>query len=798
MKKINFTIFLVLLVQMAFAPMCHSAGTHEIFKLKIQVTTIQEDTARIRILNNIAETYYYNEQLDSCMKYATQSWKLAYKLLQTENVKTNRSYHQRCKVLLAFSTRLTGLALESENTSAGLDSMKSALDIMAKTGDKNGIAAIHQSLGWLYEYQSQNDLAFEQYQTAKSIYEETGNKKKLGYLLSLIGISQRYKGNYGDAIESQIQALKIGTEVKDTLTMKEALLALAFTFARVEKWEEALDYQNQALDLLTLWNDSSGIARVYSDIGVTYMSVDSLEAAIGNHLAALAIRIKISENYSISSSYFYLGSIYLRQDRYLDALESFGEALNYSRKAGYSLYIIDSQLEIGYVYQKMGKDELAMKIFHEALALSQEYDIWVGGFMACEAIAGIYLNNGKSLLAINWLNKAVSMAPDNAYIQLNSVYKKLADAYILQGDYKKGHINFRLYSQAKDSLLSFENSEKTTILTNRLDYENKQALQNESHRKKLQLNQAEIKRQKIVRNVSLFGLFVVLVLAMIFFIRFVEKKKLNTQLNNTLSNLKSTQTQLVHAEKMASLGELTAGIAHEIQNPLNFVNNFSEVSVDLITELVEEVNNGDTEEVKTIAGDLVQNLEKISNHGKRASSIVNGMLEHSRKGTGQKEETDINNLADEYLRLSYHGLRAKNKSFNADFKLDLDDNLPKINVIPQDIGRVLLNLINNAFYAVSAEAVAKSDLNYKPLVVVSTNMLEDKVEIRVKDNGGGIPNHIIDKIFQPFFTTKASGQGTGLGLSLSYDIITKGHGGELKVVTKAGEGSCFIINLPLQ
>ena len=274
------------------------------------------------------------------------------------------------------------------------------------------------------------------------------------------------------------------------------------------------------------------------------------------------------------------------------------------------------------------------------------------------------------------------------------------------------------------------------------------------------------------------------------------------------NDLKATQSQLIQSEKMASLGELTAGIAHEIQNPLNFVNNFSEVNDELIEELREAVANNDQEEIQAILNDLKENESKIKHHGQRAEGIVKGMLQHSRSSSGQKELTDINALVDEYLRLAYHGMRAKDKSFNAEFKTNFDPDLPKINVVPQDIGRVLLNLINNAFYAVSQKAARHSDPErsegvesgaagnkYKPEVVVSTRQLNGKVEISVKDNGSGIPAEIKDKIFQPFFTTKPTGSGTGLGLSLSYDIV-KAHGGEIKVKSVEGKGSEFIIQTP--
>jgi len=270
---------------------------------------------------------------------------------------------------------------------------------------------------------------------------------------------------------------------------------------------------------------------------------------------------------------------------------------------------------------------------------------------------------------------------------------------------------------------------------------------------------------------------------------------------NTLTDLKQAQQQLVQSEKMASLGELTAGIAHEIQNPLNFVNNFSDVSNELLEEMKIELEKGNKEDAIAIVEDIKQNLEKILHHGKRADAIVKGMLQHSRTSSGQKEPTDINVLADEYLRLAFHGLRAKDKSFNAKFETEFDNSIQKINIIPQDIGRVILNLINNAFYTVSEKKKApqppEGGAQYEPTVTVTTKKENGKIEIKVKDNGNGIPKKVLDKIFQPFFTTKPTGQGTGLGLSLAYDIVTKGHGGELKVETKEGEGSEFVIQLPV-
>ncbi|MBS1744162.1 MAG: GHKL domain-containing protein [Bacteroidetes bacterium] len=280
--------------------------------------------------------------------------------------------------------------------------------------------------------------------------------------------------------------------------------------------------------------------------------------------------------------------------------------------------------------------------------------------------------------------------------------------------------------------------------------------------------------------------------------RTAEITRQKEELQNALDDLRQVQKQLIQSEKMASLGELTAGIAHEIQNPLNFVNNFAEVNRELLAEMNEEIAKGNLEEVKSLAKDIIDNEEKITHHGKRADAIVKGMLQHSRNSSGQKEPANINVLADEYLRLAYHGLRAKDKTFNATIKTDFDDSIGNINIIPQDIGRVILNLITNAFYAVTERRKNATSLsNYDPTVTVITRKTQQAVEIIVQDNGMGIPAKVLDKIFQPFFTTKPTGQGTGLGLSMSYEIVTKAHGGELKVNTKEGEGTSFIIHLPL-
>jgi signal transduction histidine kinase len=380
----------------------------------------------------------------------------------------------------------------------------------------------------------------------------------------------------------------------------------------------------------------------------------------------------------------------------------------------------------------------------------------------------------------------------NARLGLLQIYEFLS-SYYDKKDPAKALNYLKEYNAVRESLYGTKNM---------------QAMQNlvvaEAQRQQEIIEVEKAYQNKIKMYALLGGLIVLLLVAVMFYRNSVNQKKSRillqqqkNELEQSLRQLRTTQTQLVQAEKMASLGELTAGIAHEIQNPLNFVNNFSEVSTELVKEMVQEVDKGNTDEVKAIANDVVQNLEKINHHGQRASDIVKGMLQHSRSSSGVKEPTDINALCDEYLRLSYHGLRAKDKSFNAEFETKFDAALTPINVVPQDIGRVILNLINNAFYAVKERQKKEQDSGYKPLVTLTTSQQGGQVVIQVTDNGTGMSEEVKEKIFQPFFTTKPTGEGTGLGLSLSYDIVTKGHGGTMEVETKETVGTSLIVRLPL-
>ncbi|MES1213922.1 MAG: ATP-binding protein [Bacteroidota bacterium] len=448
------------------------------------------------------------------------------------------------------------------------------------------------------------------------------------------------------------------------------------------------------------------------------------------------------------------------------------------------------------IYNATGNVDSADKYVREGLKISEEYNAVFLRAVLYNTLANVFLEKKKKDSCIYYVHQSLSISQKYHY-KLFEIEGSgfLSDLYSdVNSDSTLKYL--RIMLAAKDE--AFSDSKQRQFQLIGFDDEKRQK----------ELADTKMRFQNQVRMYALAGAVAVfLIIAFIFWRNNKQKQQANILLNeqkekaeNALAELKTTQAQLVQSEKMASLGELTAGIAHEIQNPLNFVNNFSEVNTELIEEMKTELEAGNKDEAIAIANDIKDNEQKINMHGKRADSIVKGMLQHSRTSTAQKELTDINALADECLRLSYHGFRSKEKSINLNFHTDFDKSAGKINIISQDIGRVILNLLNNAFYSV-AEKKKTQPNDYEPVVSISTKRIIDKsdnhfVEIRIKDNGNGIPQSVLDKIFNPFFTTKPTGQGTGLGLSLSYDIITKGHAGELKVTTQEGEFAEFIITLP--
>ncbi|HTD42240.1 MAG TPA: tetratricopeptide repeat-containing sensor histidine kinase [Mucilaginibacter sp.] len=541
------------------------------------------------------------------------------------------------------------------------------------------------------------------------------------------------------------------------------------------------------------------VASCYNTRGLTYSTLKDRKKSLDNYYAFL----HIAEKYHLTSLYTTaLNNIarqYLDMDR-LDSATWFNQkAYDVSIKKNLMKYIGYPIRNFGIIRFKKGDMAGAIAWYKKSLSDSSTHGNHYLQSEDSRRIAEAYQKLGKSDSVIDYAKKAFEEAKlDRNPDQVQRATTLLTDQYKLKGDFKNAFYYQQVTQTAKDSLFS----QQKTLQVQNLAYNEEQRKQDE--------HAAEIAYQNRVRFYVLLGVIGVFVLiAAILLFANSQRKKANTilkqqndkietqrkDLEKIIADLKNTQIQLIQSEKMASLGELTAGIAHEIQNPLNFVNNFSEINTELIDEMQNEIDKGSFAEVKTIADDIKENQLKISQHGKRADFIVKGMLQHSRVSTGERQVTNLNVLADEFFKLSYHGLRAKDKSFNAEMITSFAPDLPKVNIVQQDIGRVLLNLFNNAFYAVNQKA-KNAGAGYRPEVLVSTSTENGQVIVKVKDNGNGIPDAIKDKIMQPFFTTKPTGEGTGLGLSLSYDIVVKGHGGSININSKEGEGSEFIILLP--
>jgi two-component system, NtrC family, sensor kinase len=577
-------------------------------------------------------------------------------------------------------------------------------------------------------------------------------------------------------------------------------------------------------------NDRNAEATAWTYYGQGYRLMGNYTKALQCHYKSIAIATKVDNKSQIAFSYNQLGHIYKDREENDKAIQIYRMALFYSEEGGSKIVKYAPPMNLGTVYLNEGKLDSSIYYSNQSLEVlhlfNENQNIFIPTILG--NLGGAYSRMNKKKEAEKYFQRVLYIVtkPDYKSTRVKQgVFFSIADHFR-----RNQQLDSCLYysklaiTTVENTVFSYLMAKPAKMLSEIYDGKNTdstvkylkiylktnevinstrvtqqlQVMAFEEEQRKMELEQTRKEAQARLKIYFLIaGLLLVSVFGLLMLRNNKQKQKINAKLENTLANLQATQKQLVQSEKMASLGELTAGIAHEIQNPLNFVNNFAEVNVELIDELETEANKGNLEEVKLLAKDIKDNETKINHHGKRADAIVKSMLQHSRKSSGQKELTDINALCDEYLRLSYHGLRAKDKSFNADFETKFDTTLALINVEPQDIGRVILNLINNAFYAVNERQKKEQGSGYKPLVTLTTRKEGDHVVIEVADNGTGITEQVKEKIFQPFFTTKPTGEGTGLGLSLSYDIVTKGHGGTMEVETKETVGTNFIVRLSL-
>lgn len=771
------------------------ASGQDLLQMKSKLAVKISDTTRLRVLNELAEYFFTNLEYDSCKKYAENALQLSQGLLAGDAVKKDAAYAIICKKYWARSMGNLATTLMTSHTKAALDSFRIVEQYYAATGNKDELALTYQRMGETYANQNNNASSIANFNKSLGLYQALKNRNKIAYLYYNISLTQRGMAMYGDALESNLKALEIAKEIKDTVLTIECLLANGFIYMLAKDYPAALKSQQGGLAVARAIKDSSYIATAFSDLGNTNMRLGRLDESLSNFSEALNIRKRLKLDTYLSSNLLYLSSILVKQGKYKEAIAYNFESLDYAKKFKDGRFILDAYSDLASNFQLIPDEENALKYYDTLYQVSLVYNDKFRQSIALQGMATVYMHQKKLPLAQSTLIQAISITDSNDYRNLEAIYENLAMAYNETGNYKMAYQSGLQFKRYSDSVSALEKAAKLASLTNQLEFQNKKMLLKASQDKQLSLQLSEINRQKLVRNITIVGLMIAFIWALIFFKRFREKRKMNIQLQKTLEELKAAQVQLVHSEKMASLGELTAGIAHEIQNPLNFVNNFSDLNRELLIEMKDEFAKGNLDDANIIADDVISNEEKINYHGKRADAIVKGMLQHSRTSTGQKEFTDINALCDEYLRLAYHGLRAKDKSFNATFETSFDTTIPKISVVAQDVGRVVLNMINNAFYAIN-DKKNKSSSDYIPTITIQTKNKNHMVEISIKDNGSGIPDKIKDKLFQPFFTTKPTGSGTGLGLSLSYDIV-KNHGGGIIVNSKENEGTEFIIQLPI-
>lgn len=656
-------------------------------------------------------------------------------------------------------------------------------------------------------------------------------------LFLLFGLSV---GSYGQLPPHEITLLKkkLASASSDSIRINLLIdLSNAYRFSNIDS---ALSFAEDAMEQSRQTAQPALEGYALSQKGYILLETGEIPESLQDQFASLGIAQKSNDLYLEAWCLNRIGNTYMELSDYPKAIANYNASKNLFIKYNKEGYVYNVISNIANVYEMMGELDSSkiyqQQVYRYSLTNTDRYAITYGEMR--ERLGNVERRLGNYDSAIIHYKKGIEESlKDFDYRNLAANYLQLTRVFYFQKHYDSAfHYAKRTIDVAETVSWKKAIYEASGLLTamynsvNQPDSAVHYALMNMEVRdalygpekirqlqritlreqeRELQLKRETEQLQTRYRMIALLSaLAVFFILAIILWQNNRKKQIINRRLSEqkdqisaqrnelevTLNELKTTQSLLIQSEKMASLGELTAGIAHEIQNPLNFVNNFSEVNKELLSEMSEEMEKGNLEEAKSLAKNVIDNQERINQHGKRADGIVKSMLQHSRTSSGTAEPTNINALTDEYLKLAYHGLRAKDKSFNVTLKTSYDESIALVNVVQQDIGRVILNLLNNAFYAVHEKAKHMKG-KFEPLVSVSTKHSGENILISIKDNGIGISPKVIDKIFQPFFTTKATGQGTGLGLSLSYDIV-KAHSGKLSVETMEGEGAEFTISLP--
>ena len=664
------------------------------------------------------------------------------------------------------------------------------------------------SLGFMLA-ESNPDSAFIFLEKQLQLCRDANFKKGEAEALKNLGNALQNKGDFKASIEYYNLAFTIAEGLSDEKLVPGILNNIGLVNYNLGNYAEALNNFYEAIKGADLSNDFNVKAASINNVAMIYFEQGKLDEAKEKYREMLAIYESIGNKGRVILAYNNIGDVELKQNNKTEALKNLKIGHQSALELNSPEFIEMTSRTLADIYSAMDSLEKAEELYRASIALAKDNSYGVPYAHSLIGLAKLYYKKREMDEALSLAKEGLAEAESMGQPMLiRDANKLLTEIYEETGNFPDALKSSKLFKRYNDSIHTSQSQRLTATLEAEYEFS----------KKELEYEKANLRQQWII--FSAFGGIVVFLV--ILFLVYRNRNQLNNayhslqektneieikneKLESMLKQLKAAQMQLIQAEKMASLGELTAGIAHEIQNPLNFVTNFSELGIEMLQEIQEERGKTPMQQDQNLLNELISdintNLTKINQHGKRADSIVKGMLQHSRNSTGEKVPTDINGLINEYLRLSFHGLRAKDKTFLADFATDLDPQLPKPNVVPQDISRVLLNLFNNAFYACGNPEFLKKNPDLKPMVTVSSRLIgnspaNQRIQITVSDNGAGIPDTIIGKIFQPFFTTKPAGQGTGLGLSLSYDIVNA-HGGELKVKSSPGELTQFTIFLPV-
>ncbi|MES1217712.1 MAG: ATP-binding protein [Bacteroidota bacterium] len=832
-------LFLMLLI-----PPFLKAQTNTGDSLKQLLENETQDTNRVMLLHQLARWYNFSKP-DTTLLLDRQGVELARKInfkkgetaclrgignvfttkgnypvalaTDLQALKISEEIHDESEIA-KFITSISNIYFYQGDIKRSIDYASRAIGLAQKQKDSVQLESLFLDLGDTYEKIDQLDPALFYTGLAYPLTVRHGNTESIGIVLGNFGNIMRKLGKSDSAIMYYRSAIPYCAQTNNSDEFCEIYLGLADIFLRQNKTDSSLWYARLSYSISNAAGFTAKILLASNFLAAYYKSVNNVDSAYAYLSATIAAKDSLFSQQKSNQMQSITYEEDMRQQQIEEAKQQErARAKQNALTGGLVALLIVAFLLIRNNRQKRKANVLLQKqkdeIDHKAHELSVQKEKLQQSYNNIEQLGEI----GRKITSSLSVEKIISTVYDNVNVLMDAnvfgigIYNETLRRIEFPATYENGQ-PLPFYSNEIDdgnrfAPICFKSGKE--IIIGDLNKEYKEYVEQIStpheggqplsliflplmvKEKKLGVITVQSFQHHAYTDYHLFMLYNIAAYAGIA----LDNAESYEQLGKAMANLKRTQGQLIQSEKMASLGELTAGIAHEIQNPLNFVNNFSEINVELIAEMNSELANGNITGARSVAGNILENEHKIMIHGKRADAIVKGMLQHSRGSNGAKELTDINGLCDEYLRLSYHGLRARDKKFNSIMKADYDQRINPVNVVAQDIGRVLLNLYNNAFYAVH-EKKKLSVNGYEPAVSVRTVKNDKHILVMVKDNGNGIPQKIIDKIFQPFFTTKPTGQGTGLGLSLSYEIV-KAHGGDIKLKSKEGEESEFIIELPL-